>query len=103
MKSGYIYIMASKRNGTLYTGVTSDLLKRVYEHKNGLIDGFTKKFSIHILVYFEDCGNIVTAIEREKKIKGLLRIKKLKLIESINPEWNDLSKEWFQDSSTGSK
>lgn len=90
--------MASKRNGTLYTGVTSDLFKRVYEHKNNIIDGFTKKYSVHNLVYFEDCGNIVIAIQREKQIKGFVRAKKIKLIESINPEWNDLSKEWFMDS-----
>ncbi|MCO5250447.1 MAG: GIY-YIG nuclease family protein [Candidatus Kapabacteria bacterium] len=103
MKKGYVYIMASKRNGTLYTGVTSDLFKRVYEHKNNLIDGFTKKYSVHNLVYFEDCGNIVSAIEREKQIKGFLRAKKITLIESINPEWYDLSEEWFLDSSLRSE
>ncbi|NLO19451.1 MAG: GIY-YIG nuclease family protein [Ignavibacteria bacterium] len=103
MKKGYVYILASKRNGTLYTGVTSDLLKRVYEHKNDLKEGFTKKYCVHNLVYFEDCGNIASAIEREKQIKGYLRKKKLELIESINPEWKDLSNDWFLDSSLRSE
>ncbi len=99
MKKGYTYIMASKKNGTLYVGVTSNLIKRVYEHKNNLVDGFTKKYSVHSLVYFEDCENIVNAIAREKQIKGWTRIKKINLIESVNPEWRDLSKEWYLDSS----
>lgn len=99
MKKGYVYIMASKKNGTLYTGVTSNLLKRVYEHKNDLIDGFTRKYSIHRLVYFEDCNDISNAIAREKQIKGWVRIKKISLIKSLNPEWKNLSEEWFMDSS----
>jgi len=103
MKKGYVYIMASRRNGTLYIGVSSDLFKRVYEHKNDLNEGFTKKYSVHTLVYYEECENIVSAIEREKQLKGYLRKKKLKLIELNNPEWKDLSEEWFLDSSLRSE
>jgi len=103
MKKGYVYIMASKKNGTLYTGVTSSLLKRVYEHKNNLIEGFTKKYMIHNLVYFEECSDISNAIIREKQIKGWLRFKKIDLIETINPNWIDLSKNWFLDSSLHSE
>ena len=73
--------MASKKNGTLYVGVTSNLIKRVYEHKNNLVDGFTKKYSVHFLVYFEDCESIINAIAREKQIKGWTRIKKINLID----------------------
>jgi putative endonuclease len=91
--------MASKRNGTLYAGVTTDLLKRVYEHKNNVYKGFTAKYSVHMLVYFEEFNDITTAIEREKTIKGWIRKKKLALIESMNLEWKDLSEGWFLDSS----
>jgi putative endonuclease len=103
MKKGYIYIMASKRNGTLYIGVTSNLLKRVYEHKNNIIKSFTSQYAVHNLVYFEETNEIRTAIEREKQIKGWLRKKKIELIESINPEWKDLSEEWLIDSSLRSE
>ena len=103
MKNGYVYIMASKKNGTLYTGVTSDLMKRTYEHKYSVTIGFTSKYSVHSLVYFEECGTIQSAIEREKQIKGWKRIKKLNLIESMNPDWNDLSMNWFLDSSLRSE
>jgi putative endonuclease len=82
--------LASKRNGALYTGVTSDLVKRVYEHKNGLADGFTKKYRIHHLVYFELHENMYAAISREKQIKKWNRAWKLELIEKNNPAWNDL-------------
>jgi putative endonuclease len=95
MKNGFVYIMASQKNGTLYTGVTSNLLKRVYEHKNNLFEGFTSKYSVHQLVFLEDCGNIESAIVREKHIKGYSRVKKIKLIEGNNPNWNDLSEEWY--------
>ena len=84
-----VYILASKRNGTLYTGVTSDLVKRVYEHKNGLVDGFTKKYRIHHLVYFELHEDMNAAISREKQIKKWNRAWKLELIEINNPEWKD--------------
>jgi len=79
---------------TLYTGVTNNLNRRVYEHKNKLIQGFTAKYNITKLVYFEICTDINQAIAREKQIKSWLRKKKVYLIESVNPEWNDLSQEW---------
>jgi putative endonuclease len=85
-----VYILASKRNGTLYTGVTSDLVKRVYEHKNGLANGFTKKYRVHHLVYFELHEDMNAAISREKQIKKWNRAWKLELIETNNPEWKDL-------------
>lgn len=85
-----IYIMSNKRNGTLYTGVTSDLIKRVQEHKYEDIRGFTKKYGCELLVYYELCDNMYSAIEREKKINGGSRKKKLALIESMNPNWQDL-------------
>lgn len=89
-KQGYVYILFNKRNGTLYTGVTSDLIKRIYEHKNKLADGFTKKYSVDKLGYYEVADNIESAIAREKQLKAGKRINKLKLIESTNPNWEDL-------------
>ena len=85
-----VYVLASKRNGTLYVGVTTDLVKRVYEHKNDLADGFTKKYQVHMLVYFETHEDISTAITREKQIKKWNRTWKIELIEQQNPEWQDL-------------
>jgi predicted GIY-YIG superfamily endonuclease len=93
MKSGYIYILASKRNGTLYVGVTSDLVRRVYEHRKGFADGFAKKYGVHMLVYYEACEDIQVAIAREKQLKGGSRKKKLALIEGMNPDWRDLYEE----------
>ena len=90
MKQYYVYILASKKNGTLYTGVTSNLVKRVYEHKNDLIDGFTKKYQVHSLVYFEIFSDIDEAIHREKCIKRWKRAWKIELIEKSNPNWKDL-------------
>ena len=90
MGIGYTYIMASGKNGTLYTGVTSDLIKRVYEHRNNLVEGFTSKYKVHRLVYWEMTDDIVVAIKREKQIKGWHRKWKLELIESMNPSWQDL-------------
>jgi putative endonuclease len=81
----YVYLLASKRNGTLYMGVTSDLVKRVYEHKNDLVDGFTKKYHVHKLVYYEVTGDINGAINREKQIKKWKRDWKIELIEKSNP------------------
>ena len=89
-KKSYIYILFNKRNGTLYTGVTADLVKRVYEHKNKLADGFTKKYNVDKLGYYEIFSDITNAIKREKQIKGGSRIAKIRLIESINPDWKDL-------------
>lgn len=88
--SGHIYILFNKQNGTLYTGVTSNLVKRIYEHKNKLADGFTKKYNVDKLGYYEIYDTIEVAIEREKQIKGGSRKQKLQLIESINPHWTDL-------------
>jgi putative endonuclease len=93
-KEYYVYIMTNKSR-TLYTGVTNNLERRVYEHKNKLIPGFTSKYNITKLVYYESGDDISVAIAREKQIKGWLRVKKIALIESVNPEWNDLSEEWY--------
>ncbi len=82
--------MASKRNGTLYVGFTNDLARRVYEHKNNLVEGFTQKYNIHILVYYEIVEGALETIEREKQIKKWNRKWKLELIEEKNPNWNDL-------------
>jgi putative endonuclease len=87
----YVYILASRRNGTLYTGVTNDLARRTFEHRNGLVAGFTKRYGVHILVWYEVHDDIRLAIEREKHIKGWNRSWKLKLIERANPDWSDLS------------
>ena len=86
----------TNRSKTLYTGVTNDLMRRVYEHKNKMTDGFTKKYHITKLVYYEETNDIQVAISREKQIKGWLRGKKIALIESVNPKWNDLSEGWFK-------
>jgi predicted GIY-YIG superfamily endonuclease len=83
-------MMASKRNGTLYVGVTSDLPKRAFEHREGLVKGFSKKYGCKLLVWYELHGTMVDAITREKQIKAGSRAKKLELIEATNPEWNDL-------------
>ncbi len=88
--SGYVYILFNNKNGTLYTGVTSNLAKRIYEHKNKLVEGFTKKYNVDKLGYYECCDDILSAIAREKQIKAGSRKKKLELIEIHNPEWLDL-------------
>lgn len=90
MKNYYIYILASRRNGTLYIGVTNNLINRVWDHKNGLVDSFTKKYKINILVWFQATESIESAIQREKRLKEWKRKWKLKLIEEANPEWEDL-------------
>ena len=90
MKNYYVYILCNKRNGTLYTGVTSELIKRIYEHKNNLVDGFTKKYNIHRLVWYEIHESAEAAISREKQIKKWDRKWKLELIEKNNSKWNDL-------------
>ena len=89
-KTPSIYILANKKHGTLYTGVTSNLWKRIHEHKNDAIDGFTKRYGVHILVYYEVADTMFSAIEREKQIKGGSRQKKIQLIQKDNPDWNDL-------------
>ena len=85
-----VYILASKYNGTLYIGVTSNLSHRLYQHREELVQGFSKKYGIKMLVYFELCDDMVSAIAREKSLKGITRIKKIALIEAVNPNWEDL-------------
>ena len=89
----YVYILTNKRGNVLYTGVTNDLSRRIYEHKHGSIDGFTKKYNVNRLVYFETCNYAVDAIAREKQVKGWSRKKKDELITAFNPAWEDLYKE----------
>jgi len=95
MKQYYVYIMTNKSR-TLYTAVTNNLTRRVYEHKQKLVPGFTRRYNINRLVYYEVTPDIRAAISREKQIKGWLRAKKIGLIESVNPEWRDLSADWFE-------
>ena len=95
-KKGYVYILTNKNNTTLYTGVTSDLPKRIYQHKTKMVDGFTKKYNLNKLVYYEIYDSILSAIEREKKIKAGSRNNKIALINSINPEWKDLSLDFIE-------
>ncbi|MDO8682026.1 MAG: GIY-YIG nuclease family protein [Armatimonadota bacterium] len=97
MKPYYVYILASRRNGTLYVGITNDLQRRMYEHKNGLIEGFTKKYGVHMLVYYDETSDVNAAIAREKHIKGWNRAWKLQIIEAMNPEWKDLAADLFTD------
>jgi putative endonuclease len=89
-KQYYVYVLASKRNGTLYVGVTDDLVKRVDQHKDGLVDGFTKKYKIHMLVHYESGSDVNAAILREKQLKKWDRAWKMRIIEEVNPEWRDL-------------
>lgn len=90
MKQPCVYLLASRRNGTLYVGVTSDLVKRVWEHKENLADGFTKRYGVHALVWYEPHDSMESAIQREKAIKEWKRRWKLELIEKTNPQWRDL-------------
>ena len=92
----YVYIMASAKNGTLYIGVTNDLVRRVYEHKNHIFPGFTSKYKVNKLVYYEAFHNIQDAIYQEKRLKNWHRNWKKDLIESMNPDWNDLYQEIIQ-------
>ena len=89
-KQYYIYLMTNDNNTVIYTGVTNDLKRRVYEHKEKLVKGFTKKYNIDKLVYYEVCGDVIAAISREKQIKAGSRSKKVSLIESMNKGWRDL-------------
>jgi putative endonuclease len=89
----YVYILASKKNGTLYIGVTNDLERRIAEHKAGMIPGFTKKYNVKMLVWFEEYQGINEAIQREKQLKNWTRAWKIALIEQTNPEWRDLVEE----------
>ena len=85
-----VYILASRANGTLYIGVTSNLIQRIWQHKSGLVDGFTMRYEVHKLVYFEQAGDMLQAIAREKQLKKWNRQWKIRLIESVNREWRDL-------------
>ena len=96
MKQGYyVYIMTNKKGGVLYTGVTNNLIRRIYEHKRKLVPGFTSKYNLTKLLLYEETPDVHVAITREKQIKGWLRKKKVDLIESQNPDWKDLSEEWY--------
>ncbi len=96
----YVYLLTNWNNRVMYVGVTNNLERRVYEHKNRLIEGFTRKYHVDKLVYFETTGDVRAAIAREKQIKGWRREKKNRLVAAMNPGWNDLSLEW-QDPSAG--
>ena len=90
----YVYILTNKNNRVMYIGVTNDLVRRLYEHKQELVDGFTKRYHVHKLVYYEQTTDVRSAIEREKQLKGWIRARKNELVETINPDWRDLSEEW---------
>ncbi len=91
----YVYMLANKNNRVLYTGVTNNLLRRLYEHKNSVSPGFTQKYRVNKLVWFEETDDISAAIGEEKRIKGWKRYRKNELIDSQNPKWEDLSEGWF--------
>ena len=91
----HVYILANKTNSVLYIGVTGDLMRRLQEHRNDMIDGFTKRYHVHKLVYYETMSDIREAIAREKQLKNWRRAKKNDLIESVNPTWEDLAGDWF--------
>ena len=88
--TAFVYILANSKNGTLYIGVTSDLIRRVYEHKNDFIDGFTSRYQVHMLVHYEICGDMYEAIRREQRLKKWKRVWKIRLIEESNPRWREL-------------
>ena len=92
----YVYIMTNQ-SGTLYTGVTNNVVRRVYEHKHKLVAGFTSKYNITQLVYYEETSDVQAALAREKRIKGWLRERKIALIKSVNPRWMDLSAGWYEE------
>ncbi len=87
----YVYILSNPRRTVLYIGVTNDLVRRVYEHKHALVEGFTKQYLVRDLVYYEETDDVLSAIAREKELKGWLRARKAELVETMNPEWRDLS------------
>ena len=91
----YVYLLTNEWNTVLYTGVTNDLERRMYEHKSGMVEGFSRKYNANRLVYYEDSGDVKAAIAREKQIKGWTRVKKDALINEMNPLWQDLSANWL--------
>lgn len=93
-KTYYVYLLTNWNNQVMYVGVTNNLERRIYEHRNNLVDGFTKKYNVEKLVYFETASDVLAAIEREKQIKKWRREKKNQLVIEMNPEWKDLSLEW---------
>ena len=95
MKAGFVYMVASQRNGTVYTGSTSNLVQRAYQHRTGMIDGFTKENGYRLLVWFEAHDDLQEARQRERQIKKWNRIWKLRLIEELNPDWDDLFESLF--------
>ncbi len=105
MNEYYVYILASKQNGTLYVGITNDIIKRVFQHKHNEVEGFTKKYKIHRLVWYESCMDVREAIAREKQLKKWNRKWKLALIEKSNPQWRDLYSEatGFLDSASSAE
>ena len=94
MKEYYVYFLTNWNNKVMYIGVTGNLRRRIYEHKNELVDGFTKRYHIHKLVYLEQTSDVNAALEREKQLKKWTRAKKNRLVETVNPEWNDISADW---------
>ncbi len=90
----FVYILSNWDDSVLYIGVTGNLSRRLYEHQNGLVEGFTKKYNVHKLVYFENTNDVYSAISREKQLKGWARAKKNALISQMNPTWRDLSEDW---------
>ncbi|NIA16461.1 MAG: GIY-YIG nuclease family protein [Nitrospiraceae bacterium] len=97
----FVYVLTNKNDKVMYVGMTNDLERRVYEHKAKLLKGFTKKYNVSKLVYYEETGDVSTAIAREKEIKKWRREKKNRLVETLNPEWKDLSEGWFEISPCG--
>ena len=91
----FVYILTNWDDSVMYIGVTSNLERRLYEHRNGLADGFTKQYNVHKLVYYEYTNDIYSAISREKQLKKWVRVKKNALVSKMNPQWNDLSADWF--------
>jgi putative endonuclease len=102
-KTYYVYLLTNWNNQVMYIGVTNNLERRIYEHRNKLVDGFAKKYNVEKLVYFETASDVLAAIEREKQIKKWRREKKNQLVIEMNPEWKDLSLEWDKDFSRWSK
>jgi putative endonuclease len=99
-KKFFVYIMASKARETLYIGVTNDVMRRVFEHKQGLVEGFTKKYGLKMLVYFEEHATALDAIHREKRLKKWPRVWKVNLIRTDNPDWKDLAEDWYPNQMT---